>query len=195
MRYLFIALLLLGICGSLYSQDVREKDGKRPFKETEKIDTDLLQSLVNRKLGELIRQAGASVPYDERIAEAANIKMRNPDIKDQTDEYGFHVPATKIILRKNGYDCRYVDDALYVEAKTICPTIRNFDASDTYENVAARFVSQMFDSNRQNVTGSSYKAYGAGVYAYEDWERNRKGQTLLNEPKCTRIRVLFVFVF
>jgi len=192
MKYIISALIVIALCGQVVSQTRKPMDGRKPFKETEKIDTELLQALVNRYLGEQLKQAGASPVYDDRIVQAANYQMRHPEITETTDEDGFHVPAVKVVLKRNGYACGYVLE-LYVEAKTICSTIRNHDASDTYENVAARFVEQFLEGNRVNVTQSGYKSFGAGVYAYEDWERNESGP-ILNEPKCTRVKVLFVFL-
>jgi hypothetical protein len=192
MRYLISALIMIALCGQVFSQTRKPADGKRPFRETEKIDTVLLQSLVNKYLGEQLKQAGARPVFDDRIVQAANYQMRHPEITETTDENGFYVAAVKVVLMKNGYACGYVLE-LYVEAKSTCPTIRSFDASDTYENVAARFVDQFLEGNRENVTKSGYDAFGAGVYAYEDWERNESGP-ILNEPKCTRVKVLFVFL-
>lgn len=190
MKRSITAILVFAICGCLFSADFPQVDGKRPFKEKETIDINLLQLLINRRIAEVTKKGGANIKYEQKVADAANVKLRNPGIKDETDTDGFFVPAVKIILKNGGYKCGFLVD-YYVEAKTICPTIRHFDSTDTYENIAARFVKQLMDGNKAMIMTA--KTYGAGVYLYDDWERNAQGP-IYNEPKCQRIKVYFVFI-
>ncbi len=169
-----------------------QADEDRMFNSDEPIDTLLLQDLCNHILGQMIEEGGSKMEFSEDVMKAADIKLRSPEIKDSTDEDGFYIPAVKIVMQRNGFHPRFVSDADHT-MKTICPSIRNFDDSDTYSNIAYRIVSPIFEGSRELILSPGLDYFGIGLYVFDDWERNADGP-IFDEPKCKRIDAYFVFV-
>lgn len=191
MSGLLIAVMFfcMAVCsGYIYGQS----DEDRVFDSDEPIDEKLLQELCNVILAGLVEEGGSKMVFSKEAMDATDIMLRNPDIKDSTDEDGFFIPAVKISMQRNGFNPRFVYTSRHT-VKTICPTIRNFDESDTYGNVAYRIVYPMFESGRAMILSPGFDCFAVGLYVFEDWERNDKGP-ILDEPKCMRIDAYFVFV-
>jgi len=97
------------------------------------------------------------------------------------------------VLAQYGFKCSYVSE-LHVEVKATCPTIREFDETDTYGNIAERIVSQMLDGNPQDAHNPPFTAFGIGVHVYDgygkddDWQPNEGG-----DP-CTWIHAFFLVI-
>ena len=163
---------------------------ERPFIETEPIDLELLQNEINLVLGNALADIGVELTYDERIVRAADEMLRHPEYQDSTDENGYLIPFDYMLLEKEGCHCRSVYSPT-VSSKTVCPTIRNFDESDTYAAIAERYVAQMLDGNEDVIRDNDFKAYGVGVNLSEEYPRKADGRILTDESKDNWIHVLF----
>ena len=185
MRRLIIAITIIGLMFVPFAPAGSVDEGSRPFNDREKIDEDLLRKLCNRQIADLVRKSRGKTAYSEVYVKAADFMIRHPEIRDQTDGDGFHVPAIRIILEKFGHKASFVDTN-YSWAKTICPTIRKFNATDTYGNIASRLVTKVFRNNRGMILKSRY--FGVGLRVYEDWERRgENSEPILSEPKVMKI--------
>lgn len=185
---LFVALL----CAGMSAQPAFSADGSTAFGTTESVDAALLGSLINRKLAEKIKAAGGKLALEQKVVNAANLRLRRPDLKDGTDANGFHLPAVKVLMDKDGLATGSVlDNRSMVKAN--CSSIRRFNASDTYDAVAARIVANQFDNNRQQILNGDFRFFGVGVYAVRDWERGVGDVPLKQYPKCLWIYMLFVY--
>jgi hypothetical protein len=192
-----IGVLVLGAACSLAAfpkngADSPRQDGDRPFTETETIDLKLLQSQLNIALGDALRNLGVELVYDERIAHAADAMLRHPEYKDSTDENGYAIPFEEILVKKEGYPCTFVMNSS-VSSKTVCPTIRNFDDSDTYAAVASRYVAQMMADNADLIKRSGFTGYGVGVMLADEYPQT-EDVVHTDEPKDQWIHVLFFIV-
>jgi hypothetical protein len=167
--------------------------GDRPFIDTERIDLKLLREQLNLSLGDAVRDLGIELPFDERIARAADFMVRHPELADSTDEDGYLIPFDRRQVEKEGFPCGFIMKST-VSSKTTCGSVRNFDDSDTYGVVASRYVDQMMESNADIIRRSDFKAYGVGVMLTEEYPRMIDGRVLTDEPKDEWIHVLFFIV-
>jgi hypothetical protein len=190
----FIGVLALWVtCLAMALADAPDSlnTGDRPFIDSEPIDVNLLQSQVNIALGTALQDMEMELTYDERIARAAVEMLQHPEFEDSTDADGFLIPFDRILVEKEGYPCTFVYEA-NVSSKTVCPTVRNFDDSDTYAAIAERYVNQI-ESTLEFIQPSGFKGYGAGLILTEEYPQMADGRILTDEPKDQWIHVLFFF--
>jgi hypothetical protein len=194
MKRLIGLLALFIICASsAFSQDSDSPNpGDRPFDDAEPIDLQLLQDQINIELGRALEDIGVDIPYDDRAAVAADTMLVHHEYEDSTDADGFLVRFQEKLVEAQGLPCRFVMCPT-VSSKTVCPTVRNFDETDTYAGVASRYVAQMIESNTEALQENKFKACGAGVSLTEEYPRTYD-VVHTDEPKEPWIHVLFFFV-
>jgi len=195
MKYLISTLFLYAAVSSFASAKAPGplNRGDRPFIDTEPIDLELLQEQLNLSLGNAVRDLGIELPYDERIAHAADFMLRHPELEDSTDGDGYLIPFDSRQVEKEGFPCGFIMKST-VSSKTTCGSVRNFDDSDTYGAVASRYVDQMMESNADIIRRSDFKAYGVGVMLTEEYPRLIDGRVLTDESKDEWIHCLFFVV-
>jgi hypothetical protein len=164
--------------------------GERPFVDTEPIDMDLLRSQLNLALGDALRDLDMNLVYDARIARAADAMLRHPEYEDSTDENGWLIPFDRMLVEKEGRPCNFVYN-VHVSSKTVCPTVRRFDDSDTYAAVAARYVDQALEGTADLIQKSGFTGYGVGALLKEEYPEMEDGRVLTDEPKDEWIYTLF----
>jgi hypothetical protein len=179
---------------AVFSADSDSLDaGDRPFIETEPVDLTLLQGQLNLALGEALSALTLECGYDPRVARAADTMLLHPEYDDSTDDNGRLIPFDRMLVEREGRQCRFVRK-IRVNLKTVSPTIRRFDDSDTYAAVAARTVVQMLVDNADFILTSGCTGFGVGVRLVEEYPETADGGGPADEPKEEWVQTLFFIV-
>lgn len=190
-RSLITLLTLIMACFSFGGNLVAQSDEDRPFRDAEPIDIELLRHQLNLKMGESLQELGLNLVCNDTVVSAANYSLTHPG-EATTDADGFHIPYARMVLQKEGKDAFLID--MNSGAKTNCGSIRNFDETDTYGEIAARFVKGHLNGNKGTYESPGFKNFGVGAAVIDRYERiNDIEQT--DQPKVKWINVLFLVTY